>query len=350
MKRLLLFFFLLLAGLQVVPAQEFVVNPWAADSLKCYEATRNGREWEVGYEKHVMLEKGYTFQSVDTIRSEYYVFKHEGKYYAANAVALKFGSGNPENMENPLSEEIQMCATPVGEFYGSMSAVYSIIAIYVVALLFVFLYLKFGTPFLRAMFLIIVPFAILAVSAIEIYGYFYFSDKIFWWCEYERYGFWGTLLRLIPFALLVVTQLLSIKIYEPALEHELSIKPVAISLAVCVPLTIISAFVASSMDMPVEMTMAVTFSVSLGFGLLISLVRNISAFGFFQGVFVTLFTIVYVISCVISVVSLISFSFKVIMMMLAVCFGILMIYGIATVPIAEKRTFVTKDGKTFYEV
>ena len=348
MKRILLFFLLTLAGLQGVSAQEFVVNPWGADELKCYTATKKGRQWEVGYEDFVMVEKGYTFQSVDSIQSEYYVFKHEGGYYAASAAELKFSSGNPAGQENPLSEEIQMRATPVGEFYGSMSAVYSIIAIYVVALLFVFLCLKFNTSFSRALFLVVVPLAILAVSAIEIYGYYLFNDKIFWWCEYERYGFWGTLLRLIPFALLVVTQLLSIKIYEPALEHELSIKPAAISLAVCVPLTIISAFAASYIDVPVETAMAVTFSVSLGIGVLITLVRNISDFGFFQGIFVTLFTIVYVISCIISVVSLISFSFKLIMMMLAVCFGLMIISGLANAK--TTRTFVTKDGKTFYEV
>ena len=118
---------------------------------------------------------------------------------------------------------------------------------------------------------------------------------------------------------------------------------------VCMPIIlIISAFAASYIDVPVETAMAVTFSVSLGIGVLITLVRNISDFGFFQGIFVTLFTIVYVISCIISVVSLISFSFKVIMMMLAVCFGLMIISGLANAK--TTRTFVTKDGKTFYEV
>lgn len=352
MKRQLLFFLLLLAGLQGVEAQEFVINPWAADTLKCYAAKRNGWEWEVQYEKHVMLPDGYTFQSVDSIGNDYFVFKHEGAYYAAKARELKFSSNNPEDMENPLSEEAQKRGSPIGEFYGSMSFLYVIIAIYTVALLVSLLYIKTGASFFRFIFLLVIPLAILAVSLIEIYGYYQFEEDIFWWCEYERYGFWGTLLRLIPFALLVVTQLLSIKFYQAALPHEFSIKPAAISLAVCLPLTIAAVIIMAIIGMEgtpaFEIISMSVFFLSLGTGVLITLVRNISSFGFFSGIFVTLFTIVYVISCIISVLSLITFSFKVIMMILAACFGIAILCGMANA--APTRTFVTKDGKTFYEV
>lgn len=344
MKKTMFFLLLLLVGFQGVQAQEFVVNPWGAEELKCYGVTWDGWEWKTAHERYVMLEEGYTFQCVDTIDSDYCIFEYEDKYYAARTKGLKFSSGNPEGMENPLSEEVQIRATPVGEFYGSMSAVYSVLAIFAVAMFFVFLYLKSETSFLRGALLVVIPLAILAVSAIEVYGYYLFEDDIFWWCDYELYGFWGTLLRLIPFALLLVAQLLSIKVYKEALPHELSIKPAAISLGICIPLSIAVAIVMALMNMQstpaFDIVVNATFFISLGIGVVKTLVRNISACGLFSGIFETLFILVYIISCIITVVAFISFSFKVIMMLLAACFVILLLFGMINGGTSKKRVFI----------
>ena len=148
----------------------------------------------------------------------------------------------------------------------------------------------------------------------------------------DNYGFFGSLLRAIPFCLFVAFQLYSIKLYERMLladknsDEKLSIKPMAISLAVCLPLTLAIVFGLAALDVNTILRDAlsvVAFFVSLGIGLFISMRKNIKILGVVAGVAFTVFGIVYILASIVAVIGLGIVLFEIILQILIICGAIL---------------------------
>ena len=358
MKKVLLLIAVLFTGVQCVPAQEFVINPWGWDlgSVSCYKAERGDTCWQVSYGTSKSFDEGFKFQSIATADDgDYYIFKHEDEYYAALKWDLAFSPDNPDGVENPLDERIQRRATRVGRFYGTMESVKCILIIFAVAALIAILYLKTRARILRPFFIVVIPVAILLVSAIEIYGFLMFDEHLFWWSDYDHLGFWGALVCLIPFGIVTAAQLSSLRVYERGLfinsdsPKKISIKPLAISLVVSFPLAVATLIILELNHLDktwfYEPLVIGVFVISLGIGLLITLKRNISAFGLVMGLLITLFSIVYIIGCIIFVCALIALAFQLLIQILMVIGAIIMLMFIA-----PKRRFRGSDGRIYEEI
>ena len=220
------------------------------------------------------------------------------------------------------------------------------------------LYFKCGMKSLRTIVLIVMPAAILIFSLIEIYGYIKFGGDIFWWCEYERYGFFGSLFRVFPFAAMVAAQVFSIKLYEKVLfegnddpdddNRKISLKPAAWSLALCIPVLIVIILILGSMDLENTILMDILgvggFLVTLGVGLVISFRRNVKNFGAVSGLWVTIFSIVYIIGCIISAIAMITLIVQIIWQILVVVGTIIILMMLGY------RRRVYRDGRVYEEI
>ena len=87
------------------------------------------------------------------------------------------------------------------------------------------------------------------------------------------------------------------------------------------------------------------FFVSLSIGIFISFKRNVVTFGFFFGVIVTLFSIVYILGCIISAGAIIAIAFQVLLQVLMVIGAIIML-----MIIGPKRRFRGSDGRIYEEI
>lgn len=353
MKRYLFSLVLLLVGIMPLAAQELIVNPWGDDKTDFYAVERSNDGWKFIYNQRQVFDEGFTFQTIDTIK-HYFIFEHEGKYYAAYDCDLEFSSDNPEDMPNPLSEKIQRRSSLLGDFYGSMAAAYIVLLLLVALVVVTYLYRMIKLAILRPIVLIAIPAGILLISLIIILGYWQFGSDIFWWCDYDRYGFFSSLFRVIPFMLVVAAQFYSIKLYEKVLflgnevdengeRRKLSVKPMAWSIILCLPVTIGFYIVMSFMDlhnsMLVQLFAAILFFVTLGMGVWKTFKRNVKALGFFHGLFVSVFAVAYIIGCIISALALIVLIFQLIFQILAVVGAFLVLSFVI-----PKRTYRRSDG------
>lgn len=359
MKQLLTTLILLLST-ATLSAQIFEISPWGSDEVECKPAVKNkDGEWMVIYnpKEYLHFKEGFRFESLGQHERQQ-IFAHEGRYYAVRNNELRFSSENPDEVENPLSEKTQERDSLAGCFYGSMSAVVTILLVMAFATLVSFGYYK-GIIKDKKFVLRVIPAAILINSLIITLGYMRFGSDIFWWCDYDRYGFFGSLFRVIPFILALLVQVGSIKFYELFLfdgqteredgtELKLSIKPAAISIAVCLPITIASALIMASIGLNgtflMDLIAVVIFFGSLGWGMITTYRKNVKLFGSFNGLMMTIFSTIYIIGCLISVVAIITLIIQLIIQVLMVLGAIFVL-----MMVAPKRRFRGSDGRIYEE-
>ena len=384
MKRLLLLLLVLFVGVSTLSAKEeekkmytdedrstliaraiksgsveLVVEPWGGNGIECerfekteqgYAAKKNGRP--------IFCERGYSFTPVTFINGYRYIFRIDDKFYAINiGDVLVKNEEQRERYDYMAYRKSNRMLSAAGRFYGTSSALYLMLLVMGAAAVLVFLY-KMGLGILRPILLIVVPVAILIFSLIEIFGFVKFGNDIFWWCEYDRYGFFGSLWRLIPFAAMVYAQVYSIKIYERVLfcsttedecdeEKKISLKPAVWSLLLCLPVPIVVAIICSKMGLggsvAMEIATLVSFLLTLGLGIYISFHRNMKRFGFIVGLYVTIFSLVYILGCIISAIAMGVLVFQLIFQILVVVGAILVLMMVGS------RRRVVRDGRVYEE-
>ncbi len=339
---------------------ELVINPWGGKGVECKELHKQGGKWvsHTG-EPEVFFERGYTFQPITFIDDYRYVFEEDGKFYGASMSEVQFAdSDDAEELEFMIRGKSRLMGSVAGRFYGTTAALNMMLLVMGFAAVIAFLYLKVGMASMRPLFLAVIPAAILVFSLIEIYGYAKFSSHIFWWCEYDRYGFFGSLWRVIPFGLMVAAQVFSIKLYERALfegnddptdDHRtISLKPAAWSLALCIPVFIVLILIVAGLGLENTILMDIAgiggFLGTLGVGLYISFKRNVKTLGKTTGLYVTLFSIVYIIGCIISAIALIILIVRIIVQILVVI-GTILIFAMM-----GYRRRVYRNGRVYEEV
>ncbi len=357
MKHIFTTLTLLLFATLPLSAQIFEVNKWGSDEALAFPAQKNSAgEWIQDLHQPTPFETGFEFEAVAK-QGDYYFFAHKGKVYAIYEKNLKFSSKNSDEVENPFGEKHQKRFTLAGRFYGSTSALITMLLVMGFGAVVSFLYFK-GFIKNREFVLKVIPGAILINSLILIYGQLNFGSDIFWWCDYDRYGFFGSLWRVIPFMGVLFVQVISIKVYEIFLfngqteredgtELKLSIKPAAFSLALCLPATILVAMLFGAIGLKgfiMDLATSVVFFGSLGWGMIKTYRKNVQLFGAVNGLMMTIFSSVYIIGCIIAAIALIALILQIIFQILAVLATIIVL-----LMIAPKRRFRGSDGRIYEE-
>lgn len=333
---------------------QFVIDQWGGGTVMCKQLDKVDDGYVINNSKPEMeFERGYTFTPIAFINNYLYVFKDTRRYYAVSMSKLQFeNSDDAEALSFMLPKSHEKLSSFGARFYGTSAALWVMIVVMLIAAAVTFVYLKGQSETVRPYFLAVLPAAIFIFSAIEIYGYCKFEDDFFWWCDYDRYGFWGSLFRVIPFAVLVAAQVLSIKFYERGLflgsdntyysgERSISIKPALISLVVCLPATFITAILLSFCGLAntivMDIIVTLVFFASLGYGIYISYKRNVESFGAKMSLWVTVFSVVYILGCIISAIAMITLIFKIIMQILVVLFALIILAAMTTSKKKDKK-------------
>ena len=177
---------------------------------------------------------------------------------------------------------------------------------------------------------------------------------MFWWCDNDRYGFFGSLFRVIPFGAVVALQFYTFKMFEtlvfsdvPAEEKgKLSLKPAMVSLAACLPVLIAYAMIVQLwlgwQGMVSDAIMFILFLGTLVSGIAISVKKNTEVLGAGKGLIVTIFSVIYLVGLLIAAWGVIIVLLKIILQVLMVIAGI-----IALSVLAQRTYYKGSDGHIY---
>ncbi len=258
--------------------------------------------------------------------NEYYaVIKQDGKEYAIQSSYILFCDDNPEGVVDEYNTHAKENHTFKGKFFATLTPYMIIAVMFVIAMLFTYLGLKITK--VRGIALKIVPVLIFFAALLEMLAYHTLGSSAFWWCDNDRYGFFGSLFRAVPFVAFVAFQLYSIKLYEKLLlgedsDKKLSLLPAAISIIICVPVLIIAAAVCDCYEIGGiidDILIIIAFVAALGIGIIFSLKKNADVLGKKNGLLFTIFSLVYILGSLIAIWGVIIVIFNLILQVLAIC-------------------------------
>lgn len=314
-------------------AQKYVVDDNFADSVSVRHISfsKDGKSEQLDKEAFKLpMGETVTVERLLKGQTAYGLIKVNGKEYGINSGYLLFSDENPEGTEDVFGNtRDRINHSWAGKFFASFTP-YAIIAIlFLVAMAFMFIGMKINT--MRRYAIFVVPGCILLASLLEIWAYWVLGNNAFWWCDKDKYGFFGSLFRAIPFMLFVAFQLYSFKFYQQLLlgkdsETKLSIKPMAISIAICIPVPVALAVILAIFGVRgtfVDILTVVAFLASFAIGVLISMKKNVSVLGKTAGLAFTIFGIVYIIGSLVALWGLLVVIFRLIIQILIICAAIL---------------------------
>lgn len=329
-NKLILLLIALSVGFTSANAQRYVVDLlFANDSINAY-TIEFSQQWDSEQEgvKAFSIPNGTELNITRVLKGNESigVIERNGKEYAVQGACLILSDNNPEGTTDlfpDLRKEGKYTATE--HFFTTMTPYWIIALLFIVAIAFAFLGRKSSFRFIA---LIGMPMCILLASLLEIWAYASIGSSVFWWCDYDKYGFWGSALRAIPFVIFCVFQIFSIKLYERILfgkdsENEISIKPMAISLGACIPITLVAVFAGAVWWRNAnEIVAGIVFLLSLGLGTFLTLRKNIRTLGKVSGTLLTIFIGIYIVGVIIAVVGLIVLLLRLILQMIMILAGI----------------------------
>ena len=156
-----------------------------------------------------------------------------------------------------------------------------------------------------------IPVCLAVAALLEILALYSVGNNAIWWCDPDRYGFWGGFFRFIPLMLVLVAQICSIYTYQSFLsktyamydkEVSISLKPAAIALVIALPAAfVVAAILQWGLKLPKfiqEIGLLVTLFGILFIGLGASAKKNIAQFGSKYGTIITLFAIIYLLGVI----------------------------------------------------
>lgn len=345
-------------------AQQFDVTPQKRGEAKAYGVVRDDQNNWNATGDNIILQEGEKIQVIEIAKKNAYVFMRDGQYYQINPKELTFSEENGPEVENPISKKILKQNTALANFYRSSGPAWIVVLLLAAVAILAGFYLWTGWFILRLPTLIAIPAILILISAIEVVGYLSVESDLFWWCDYDTYGFFGSLFRLIPFVAVVWMQFYSIRLFEKVIflekkrkdpdnfleeEHKISIKPIVIGLLLCVPSLIITALilqkVLGSCNTPLaEAIMVIAFFGSMVLGLLITLRKNSKVFGPINGLLITIFSVAYALGSIVAIGGIIVVAFQLILQILTVLAAIVVI-----LIISPKRRFRGSDGRIYEE-
>lgn len=320
-------------------AQRYVTDDAFNDSIDVHEIvlSKNGAETPGKVEFKIPL--GETLEITGRLVGNESCGRimHDGKEYAVHSSDLIFSDDNPEGTEDIFGNtRDRKNHSVIYKFYAGPIPYTLICILFVAAMAFMFVGIRVQSA--RNLALKVVPACIIAASILEIVALYTMGNTAFWWCSPERYGFFGSLFRAIPFVVFVAFQVFSIKFYKqlllgPDSEEDLSLKPMAISLALSLPALIVVAIICGVLKVPnalMTIFCLVAFFATLGIGLRKSTKENIAVLGRTAGIAFTVFAAVYIVGTLVALWGLIVVIFKLIiqiLMILAAIVGVAFVMG-----------------------
>ncbi len=331
-------------------APQYVLDPMFADSATCYRAVLKDTAWTVkDYSKTKVFPRGLLIDSCKLPKSTEYnvVFVNNGRYYQVNKSHLKWSGTNPNSLPVALKSSVVRQHSDIGVFFSTLWPCWLVIGLVGLPLLFTIILplllsrfepiRRFLAVVCRAM-VIVMPICLLLVALIEIADYQLFGSQAFWWCDKDRYGFLGSVLRIIPFLLVVIAQVASIWWYEGILffgerdeSKKIHMKPAVISFVVSIPVVIVFLLVAQMAfgwkGKDAELTAVAIFFAILLTGIIITLVKNVRELGTLRGTLITLFVLVYIVGCMVAIGGLVVAILEVLVPLLCALFGLAILGG-----------------------
>lgn len=325
MKRLLLLFSCAFLWCISSVAQKYILDHHLLDSIPIYEVVKESTYETLGNEV-MKLPLGQVVEVTRQLKeSSYAAIRLDGKEYGVTEQGMLFSDENPEGVEDIFGNTREdVSHSWQGKFFGSFTPYAIITILFVVAIAFMFIGMSVKP--IRFISLIVVPVSLFVATMLEFWAYWTLGNDAFWWCSMDTYGFWGSFLRAIPFVIFVAFQLYSLKGYECLLLGDkdvdgLSIKPAAISLAICIPLTIATLIcfeIWADEGLLCDIVCISVLVLSLSIGILISFYKNAKILGFTAGLFFTLFSIVYILGTIVAVIGLVVVLFQIILQILMI--------------------------------
>lgn len=194
------------------------------------------------------------------------------------------------------------------EWYGTITPYILICLLYAITIITAFTGLKNSKS--RSITLIVMPVCMIMGSILEFKAFGTLGKGAFWWCSEEKYGFWGAFWRLIPFMVVIYGQVMSYVLYKNILiwkedPNEVSIKPMAKSFLLCIPLAFIVGGIVSAIwhinGSKLGDVFMWTFLIVLFAGTFKSAWGNVKLLGAGRGLAYTAFEFVYLIGLVIMI-------------------------------------------------
>lgn len=289
-----------------VSAQRYVADPFMSDSVTLENIQIiNGKE-AVGIDAF-KIAKGDTVNVLRQVEDfpDYGVIKVDGKEYAIFVYdSLCFI--DKDGIEDPWDTLTAKWRTSDGRFYSTLTP-YLWIVILVVGALLLLLIGQIVKP-IRLMALIFVPVMIALACYLEIRGYATLKTSMFWWCDNDVYGFWGSVFRVLPFGCVILSQLVSFPLYGRLLTRDgtpmTELIPMGISFLITIPVILIVGLVLAIFhvnDSILQIIAGIIFIGIMGVGSMSTIVLNIKSYGFFKGMWLTIFGVVYIVGAMIAV-------------------------------------------------
>ena len=355
MKHRLALFFIALLSCLSISAQKFELDPLWGDSIECMVASKTDSLWKISEPiQSVKFPKGMEIESCGKANGYYVAFKKDGASYMAYMGDLKFSADNSEGTVNPLSEDTVKKHSALGHFYATYTPAV-LVLILMGMILATFFVARKSSPAVP-LALKVIPVCMLLISIIEVVGYKVLGGDMFWWCDNDRYGFFGSLFRVIPFGAVVALQFYTFKMFETLIfsdvpaekKGKLSLKPAMVSLAACLPVLIAYAMIVQLwlgwQGMISDAIMFILFLGTLVSGIAISVKKNAEALGAGKGLIVTIFSVIYLVGLLIAAWGVIIVLLKIILQVLMVIAGIL-----ALSALAQRTYYKGSDGHVYAE-
>ncbi len=312
-KHLSVFFKLLFAAFAFAmfpvrsAAQLYVVDNNFPDSIEAY-VIQTAKDTGKAYRGNTAfkLALGDTVRVKELMASDslYAVIVKDGNTYCMFKKYLILSEDNPEGTVDVLGADRDMSNHKwAAKFFATFTPYLFVILLLLVAII---------IPSLKRPALYVLPAAMLLVSAIEMAAWLVMGSNTFWWCDPDRYGFFGSLLRVVPFVVLVACQLFSVLLYKNLLEEyvkegqRLSFMPLLISVGATIPVVIVVAIILAvcGLNSIRDGVCIAAFLITLIVGIAYSSYRNVKALGKSLGGLFSIFLIVYAIGAVIAIYGL----------------------------------------------
>lgn len=313
-------------------AQRYVIDHNLADSASVYRIVTAENGNEVCGEEAFKLPMGETVTVERLLNGDdgSGLIRVDGVPYGIYDSVLMLSDDNPEDVVDIFGDtRSQAQHTWVGKWFGTFTPYMIIVLLFVAAIVLAIGGLRRDSWRRAALWGL--PACILAASMLEIWAYVVMGKSAFWWCDSDRYGFFGSMLRVVPFVVFVAFQLYSIKIYEALLpgadeNNKLSVKPLAIGIALCLPMALAIAMLLAAFDvrgLTADIASVAGLVICLTVGFVWSLIKNTKALGKVNGQIFTVFGIVYAIGSLIALWGLVLVLLQIIVQVIivVVCLG-----------------------------
>lgn len=198
---------------------------------------------------------------------------------------------------------------------------------------------------------ILVPLLLLAAIFLEVMGVLLLGSDMLWWVDKDHFAMGIVIFRLILFAVAIVLQIFSIRLYKNSLADDaddLNVRrPIisavigAVLFLVCILLNILFK---KTFDGQLMFHIGlILLGISLLIGIIITAVQNCRAIGFWGGLAFTLFAIIYGIGFIVAVTMLIIGVVNAFMEMIVTIGGAIIVLIVMS-KIVPSRSYTRSDG------